>query len=80
MRPKLKVPPALIRMQSKPMSMMRSNKTSVMSAVTTVNLVLSKLITVQVVCSGDQLERTYSCQMSAAGSNQSYLKINLYNT
>ena len=62
MRPKLNVPPPSMRMRSKPMSMMRSNKMSVMSEVTTANLVLSKLNTAQVVCSGDHLEWTYSCR------------------
>ena len=64
------------------MSMMISNKTSVMSVMTTVScpLELSKLITAQVLCSGDHTERIYNCHMSIAGPKQSYLTIHPYDT
>ena len=69
-RPKLRKLPPSMRMRSKPMSMMRSNKISVMSEAMIAGLVLSKLISAQTVCSCDHLERSYSCQMSLVGSKQ----------
>ena len=81
MRPRLNTPPALSRMRSKPMSMMRSNRMSVMSAVTTVNLVLSKSITAQVVCSGNHSEWTYGCSVSKSSRSKTVVvEIHLYDT
>ena len=44
--------------------MTKSNKMSTMSELTTLALVLSKLSKAQVFASGDQTERSYSCQIS----------------
>jgi hypothetical protein len=67
---KPKTLPALRRMRSKPMSMMKSNATSVVSEPITVGLVVSKLRRAQVFSSGDHVDRSYVCQVSQAGSKQ----------
>ena len=78
MRPKAKAPPPRRRERIKPMSMMRSNTTSVTSAATTLGLVASKFVTMQKFASGDHVERTYGCNVSLTKPKQSKLKIHPY--
>jgi hypothetical protein len=79
-RNKPNAPPPFKRRRSRPMSMMRSNTTSVMSELRIVGLVLSKLSTVQVFCSDDHVARTYGCEVSLPGPKQSKSNIHPYNT
>jgi hypothetical protein len=55
------------------MSMMTSNTTSVTREAMILGFVVSKLDRTQVFASGDHSERSYGCQVSLAGSNQSKL-------
>ena len=67
-------------MRNKPMSMVTSNTMSVKSIARVEGKVFSKLSTVQVSISIDQVERTYGCQICLAYPRQSKLKIHLYDT
>lgn len=68
MCPKSNAPTALKRRRSTPLSMMRSNKTSVISELITAGLVLCKLSRAQVFASGDHVERICGCQIKPSRS------------
>lgn len=68
MCPKSNAPTALKRRRSTPLSMMRSNKTSVTSELITAGLVLSKLSRAQVFASCDHVERICGCQIKPSRS------------